>query len=490
MKVEKQSRGQVLRNMIWKFLESIGVQIIQLIITIILARLLSPEDYGLMAIVLVVITFLGIFVNSGISSYLIYMKDIKKSDFLTALVFNISLSSILVGLLFLFSDHIAKYYSAPVLDSLIKAMAIILPFNAISSIYNAYAMKMSLFKALFVRNMIALPVSGILSLAFAIMGYGVWSLVIFQITYRGLLAIIIVLSIKIKIDGEWRLSRSIVTPMLKYGGFTFLSSFIAFVSDSISDLVIGKKINTEQLGYHNRGYMFPSVFLSIINMVLSDALFPAFSTYNSDIGELKEKCRKVLKLLYYLVFPFLFSLFACAKPLVFTLLTDKWSSAIPIVQIYCLYFLMLPLLQTSSQVYLATGHVKLRSLGEIIKMCFTILLLFCFIGYGIVAVALARFFVNILVLVFTLIVNKYVMGYKFKEFIADIITPLMISLLMFVSMYSLLLFKASDIVVGILQIIVGSIVYLLCLKIMRVSEIEEIKYLIKSKISHSLPSNN
>ena len=484
MKVEKQSKGQLLRNMFWKFLESVGVQLIQLVITIVLARILSPDDYGLMAIVLVVITFLGLFVNSGISSYLIYMKDIKKQDFLTALFFNVALSLILVSVILISSVYIANYYSAPILDPLIKSMAIILPFNAISSIYNAYAMKMSLFKTLFVRNMIALPVSGIIALILAIIGYGVWSLVVFQIIYRGLLAFIIVISISIKIDGEWSVSGSSVIPMLKYGGFTFLSSFIAFISDSISDLVIGKRINTKQLGYHNRGYMFPSFFLSIINMVLADALFPAFSTYNSDLDELKEKCRKVLKLLYYLVFPFIFSLIACAKPLVITLLTDKWSGAISIVQVYCLYFLTIPFLQTSSQVYLATGHVKIRTIGETIKMFLTILFLFCFIGYGIVAIAVARFTINVFLLMYTMIVNKYVMGYKIKEFFADFIPPLIICILMFVCMYFLLLLKMNDMVTGALQVLLGGAVYILCLKFLRIREIEDLKLFIKVKLLH------
>lgn len=485
MKVEKLSKGQLLGNMFWKFLESIGVQLIQLAITIILARLLSPDDYGLMAIVLVVITFLGLFVNSGISSYLIYMKDIRKQDFLTAIIINSVLSVILVGVLLISSGYIADYYSKPLLDPLIRSMAIILPFNAISSVYNAYAMKMSMYRTLFVRNMIALPVAGVLALVMALLDYGVWSLVGFQIVYRGLLAIIIVISIKINIDGEWGWSQRVIKPMLRYGGFTFLSSFIAFISDSISDLVIGKRINTEQLGYHNRGYMFPSVFLSVVNLVLAEALFPAFSTYNSDLEELKEKCRKVLRVLYYMVFPLLFALMACARPLVLTLLTDKWSGAIPIVQVYCLYFLVLPFLQTSSQVFLATGHVKLRTLGETIKMVFTILLLFSFIGYGIVAIAYARVAVNIIMLIYTMIVNRYIMGYRYKEFFADITKPLLISLLMFTFMFVLLLPGMNDVITGFLQILIGLLVYLGCLKVFKVSEIDEIKTLVKSKISHN-----
>lgn len=481
MKVENLSRGQVLSNTIWKFLESAGVHILQLIVTIILARLLSPDDYGLMAIVLVVITFLGLFVNSGISSYLVYMKDIKKQDFLTALLINVLLSVVLVFFLFQFSDSIANYYNAPILSSLIKAMAIILPFNAISSVYNAYAMKMSLFKTLFLRNVIALPISAIIALLLAFTGWGVWALVLYQISYRLLLSIIIVATIKIKIDGEWRLDGQVIAPMLRYGGFTFLSSFVAFISDSISDLLIGKKISTEQLGYFNRGFTFPNVFMSVINTVLAEALFPAFASYNSNIDELKEKSRKALRLLYYATFPLLFGLLACAKPLVISLLSEKWAQAIPVIQFYCLFFCAIPFLQTMSQVYLAAGHVKLRSLGEIVKMIATIILLFCFIDYGILAVVFARILVNVILIFYSIIVNRITMKYYFSEFFEDITPPLLLSLLMLAVIYPFLYLQMNYLVIILIQIIIGATVYYGGGVIFKVKEINEMASMIVSK---------
>ena len=481
MKVENLSRGQVLSNTIWKFLESAGVHILQLIVTIILARLLSPDDYGLMAIVLVVITFLGLFVNSGISSYLVYMKDIKKQDFLTALLFNVLLSVALVFFLFLFSDSIANYYNSPILSSLIRAMAIILPFNAISSVYNAYAMKMSLFKTLFLRNIIALPISAIIALSLAFTGWGVWALVLYQISYRLLLSIIIVATIKIKIDGEWRLNGQVVAPMLRYGGFTFLSSFVAFISDSISDLLIGKKISTEQLGYYNRGFTFPNVFMSVINTVLAEALFPAFASYNSNIEELKDKSRKTLRLLYYATFPLLFGLLACAEPLVISLLSEKWAQAIPVIQLYCLFFCAIPFLQTMSQVYLAAGHVKLRSLGEVVKMISTVILLFCFIDYGILAVVFARILVNVILVVYSMIVNRVTMKYCFSEFFKDITPPLLLSLLMLVAIYPISYLPTNYFVIIIMQFVFGTSIYYLVGKRLKVKEIEEMTSIFVSK---------
>jgi len=465
-------------------MESAGVHILQLIVTIILARLLTPDDYGLMAIVLVVITFLGLFVNSGIASYLVYMKDIKKQDFFTALVINVVLSALLVVMLFLISDTIAVYYSAPLLSILIKAMAIILPFNAISSIYNAYAMKMSLFKTLFFRNVIALPTSGIIALALAFTGWGVWALVFYQISYRLLLSFFIVATIKIKIDGEWRFERKVVLPMLRYGGFTFLSSFVAYISDSLSDLMIGKRFHSEQLGYYNRGFTFPSVFMSVVNEVLAGALFPAFASYTSDISSLKTKCRKTLRILYFSIFPLLFGLIACAKPLVLVLLSDKWTNTIPVIQSCCLLFCFIPILQTMSQIYLALGLVRIRTFGEVLKLIVTVAALFFFIDYGIIAVVFARILVNFILFIFTVVISKRKMDYGFIEVIKDAVKPLLLSAVMLGCIYPLIYIPVPNVIILPMQVIFGFTMYVITARILKIKEIEEIKSMLYSKIKN------
>ena len=484
MKVGNLSKSQVLGNSLWKFFESAGVHLLQMVITILLARMLTPDDYGLMAIVLVVITFLGLFINSGISSYLVYMKEIRKQDFLTLLLFNVIVSIFLMLLLFVFADAIANYYSAPSLSPLIKAMSITLPFSAVSSVYNAYAMKMSLFKTLFIRNIIALPVSGVIALMLAFTGFGVWALVIYQICYMLLLSIIIVFTIKIDIDGEWKLDSHIIAPMLKFGGFTMLSSVIAFVSDSISDLLIGKRINTAQLGYYNRGFTFPSVFMSVVNEVLSGVLFPAFASYTDDIISLKDKCRKTLRILYYAIFPLLFGLIGCAKPLVIALLSTKWEETIPVVQTYCLFFCFTPILQAMSQVYLALGLVKLRTFGEVLKMILTIAALFLLIDYGIIAVVLARTLVNFMLLIYTIIIGKWKMNYGFYEVLRDMVKPLFLSSILLCCIFPIIYIPIPQFLILFIQIVVGVTIYILATKFFKVKEIDEIRDLFFSKIKN------
>lgn len=482
MKVENLSKTQVLGNSLWKFFESAGVHILQMCITLLLARMLSPEDYGQMAIVLVIITFLGLFINSGISSYIVYIKEIRKQDFFTLLVLNVFFSLALLLLLFMVADGIASYYSAPSLCYIIKAMSITLPFSAVSSIYNAYAMKMSLFKALFIRNIIALPVSGILALIFAFYGLGIWALALYQIIYLLLLSIIIVLTIKIDIDGEWRVDVKIIKPLLKFSCFTLLSSIVAFISDSISDLLIGKRINTTQLGYYNRGFTFPSVFMSVINEVLSSVLFPAFASYTSDMLSLKAKCRKTLRILYFAIFPLLFGLIGCARPLVIALLSTKWEEAIPIVQTYCVFFCFVPFLQTMSQVYLALGLVKLRATGELLKMIFTILSLFFFIDYGIVSIVFARTMVNFILLIYSVIISKWKMKYGLFEVIYDMILPLFFSLILLGCIFPITFLRIPYFTMLLFQVFVGLSLYVLLVKIFKVDEYKEIKDLLHSKV--------
>lgn len=476
------SREQVVKNSFWKFLESISVQLVQLIITIILARLLNPNDYGLMALVLVSVNFLGLFVNSSISSYLIYIRDIRKEDFCTALILNILVSIVLFIILFIIADNLASFYNSPLLSTLLRTMAITIPLNSISAIYNAFAMKMSLFRTLFVRNLIALPVSGIIALIAAFSGLGVWALVIQHISYSLLLCVIVVLTIKIRLEGCWRFDIGRVFSMLKYGGKVLFSSIIAFISDNISDLLIGKRINAEQLGYYNRGNTFPSTLIYAINNTISGVLFPAFASYNYSLSELKSKYSKTIKILYYLTLPIMFGLAACAEPMINVLLSDKWAQSVPIIQVICIYYCALPFLQTSSQVTLAVGKLNLRIVGEAIKFIVTIIALMCFIDYGIIAVALARLLVNFILVIVTIIINRTIMGYGFRDFIKDLYKPILLSLFMFGCIYPLSFISVPDWIVLSAQILAGVSIYYLSIRLFKVTEVNDILEAVKSKV--------
>ena len=485
MEINNLSQEQIVKNSFWKFCETVGVQIIQLVVTVVLARLLGPKEYGTMALVLVSINFLGLFVTSSISSYLVYIKDIKKQDFLTALIVNLIVSFLLFLLLLLAAGHIADFYSVPELASMTKVMAIILPFNSISAIYNAYAQKLSLFKTLFLRNTIALPISGVLALLAAYFGLGVWALVIQQISYSFLLCIIVVISIKISIEGEWKINRSMIAPMTSYGLQNIFSSVIAFVSDNLADLMIGKKINAHQLGFYNRGNAFPGTIANVINNVMAGVLFPAFASYQSDIRVLKEKIRKAVRLSYYISIPLLFGMIACAKPLVYSLLSDKWAGAIPIIQIICIYYCATPFLQVCSQAILAVGKLKYRIWGETIKFVATIVTLFFFIDYGIVAVALARLLVNISLVIMTVFINKKIIGYGFCDYLKDLYKPLLLCVVMLIFIYPIVYVPTSALIQLFAQVVIGAIVYLMSVRILKVDEVNEIVSLVVSKIKSS-----
>lgn len=482
MQVAKVSHDQVVKNSFWKFLESVGVQIVQLVVTVILARLLGPNDYGLMALVLVSVNFLGLFVNSSIASYLVYIRDIRKQDFLTALISNLFVSFLLFILLLLFADNIADYYKTPLLTPLLRAMAFVLPLNAISSIYTSYAQKVSLFRTLFIRNMISLPTSGVLALISAFSGLGVWSLVIQQLTYNILLCFIVVKTIKVDIEGVWRFERNQIAPMFRYGGMALLTTFVAFVSDNLSDLLIGKRISAKQLGYFNRGSYFPGALSSVVNNVVAGVLFPAFASYNTDMKDLKAKYSKSVRLLYLLFLPFLFGMIACAGPMVNAILSEKWVESIPIIQIFCLYYCALPLLQTSSQITLATGHLRIRTVAEMVKMMTTIVTLFFFIDYGIVAVAIARLLVNISLVIMTVYINKKIIGYGFCDYLKDLYKPLLLCVVMLIFIYPIVYVPTSAWIQLFAQVIIGAIVYLMSVRILKVDEVNEIVSLVVSKI--------
>lgn len=482
MQVEKVSGSQVVKNSFWKFCESIGVQVIQLVVTVILARLLGPDDYGTMALVWVAINFVGLFINSSIASYLVFIKNIRKSDFFTALVINMIVAFLLALLLVFTAPQIAAFYEKPQLIPLIRTMVIILPFSSISSIYNAYAVKMSLHKTLFVRNMIAIPISGGVALTLAFSGFGVWALVGQQLVYNFLLALIVVLTIKVSIDGEWRFDKGILKPMFSYGGVNLLTTFIAFVSDNINDLLIGKKIDSENLGYYNRGNTFPGVFSNVINNLASGVFFPAFSTYRDNLVELREKYSKTIRVLYCAAFPLFCGMAVCSGPFIRSILTEKWIGAIPVIQFTCFFYLAIPFLQISSQACLALGKLKIRVVGELYKMILTLILLVIFIGRGIVALAFSRVILALCLVIFSSIFNNIYFKYSLLSFVKDIAPFTLASAVMSGIIYFISFLPLSQLCILFIQLVTGVAIYIGIMQLIKNQEWFFIKSLLLTKI--------
>lgn len=481
MEVKNVSGNQVVKNSFWKLCESIGVQLIQLIVTLILARLLGPNDYGLMALVFVAVNFVSLFINASIASYLVYITNIRKSDFFTCLIVNLAVALLLVLCLFLSAPYISDFYARKELTSLLRAMSVIIPFSSISSVYNAYAVKMSLHKKLFFRNIISIPISGTVALTMAFAGFGVWSLIAQQIVYNVLLAIIIVITIKITIDGTWRFDKHILKPMFAYGGTNLLTTFIGFISDNINDLLIGKKIDSVNLGYYNRGTTFPGVLANVLNNLASNVFFPAFSSYKEDISDLKAKFRKSITILYYICFPIILGMSVCSEAFVNAVLTEKWVGAIPIIQLTCLYYCAIPFLQIGSQVLLALGKLKIRVVGELVKMILTLILLFAVIDYGITAVALARVVLALCLVLYSCAICYFYFRYTFVEFLKDILPPLSLALVMAGSIYFFTYLRLSALSTLIFQVLLGVIVYVVLLKLFRSQEFELIISIIKRR---------
>lgn len=211
-------------------------------------------------------------------------------------------------------------------------------------------------------------------------------------------------------------------------------------------------------------------------------MFPAFVTYRDNMSELKDKCRKTYTLLSYAMFPILCGFAVCAKPFVLFTLTEKWLGCVPIIQLVCIYFCTIPYLQTISQLYLAVGKVKIRVWGEVIKMVLTVSLLFAFIKYGINVVASLKVLVALLMILFTLVLNKILFSFPINEFFKDIMKPAILTLIMCVLIYPLVFLPISPLIIVLLQVIIGGGIYFLLLKIFNVKEFFYIKDIILQRI--------
>lgn len=450
-------RKQVLAGLFWKFGERIIAQGVSFIISLVLARMLMPEQYGIVALVLVFINLANVFVTNGLGEALIQKKNADQIDFSTMFICSLCFALLLYGLLFISAPSIAHFYNDEQLVPVIRVLSLQVPLSAVKTIQHAYVSKHMMFKKFFYSTLGGTLFSGIVGVAMAFAGYGVWALVAQYLINSAVDTTILFITVK------WRptfaFSIQSAKQLTKYGWKLVASQFINTLYSELRSLMIGKVYTAADLAAYTKGNQFPSLLITNINSSISSVLFPAMAKNTDDKVRLKELTRRSIKISSYLLFPMLTGLMAVAEPLIRLLLTENWLSCVPFLQISCIYWMFQPSQTANVQAIKAAGRSDICLKLEIVKKFIGIGLLFATIQIGIYAVVIANAafagvsaFINIMP-------NKKLIGYGMREQISDVLPSLVLSVVMFIAASFCLGFGMGDFATIVLQIIVGAAVY-------------------------------
>lgn len=455
--------NKIFSGLIWKFLERFGTVGIQFVIQIILARILSPDDYGSIALITVFISVSNVFIQTGFNTALIQRQDINEDDYSSVFWISIIVSIICYIVLFITSPMIAKFYSITILENVLRVLGITLFFGAYNSIQIAKISKAFEFKKLFYSSIIAIFCSGIIGIFLAYNNFGVWALVWQQLLNQIFITFILQIQIKWKLKFKININR--IKTLFDFGSKILLSSLIDVLYNNLYNLVIGKVYSSEQLGYYNRADQFPNLIVNNVNGAIQSVILPAMSEKQDDINIVREMVRKAMSLSSYIIFPLMIGLAACAKPIVLLLLTDKWLPCVPYIQMLCFSYMLWPIHTANLQAINALGHSDIFLKLEIIKKLIGIISLLISIPFGVITMVFMKIITGIISSFINSFPNKKLLQYSFFHQFIDILPSLVISLIMggivFCIDYLISLTNLHLVIRIFIDVCVGGIVYFL-----------------------------
>ena len=455
-------RNKFVNGTMWKMIETIASVAITFIVSLILARLLDNEVFGIIALTNVFINFSEIILQSAFTTPLIQKKDTDNGDYSSVFVFSLTLALLLYVAIFALSPAIANYYEAPILSPVLRVISVMFIFQAFGSVRTAIISRNMQFKTLSKCTVASSILSGALGILAAYLGLGIWALVIQKVSNLFFLNLFLLISIKwVPAFSQIRFSK--VKELLGFGVKVFASSLLSFFSDSSISLVTGKAYSFTDLGNCSYGTKYPCDASIFTFQSIASTLLPTLSTCQDDLPRMKEILRKVLQVVGYALFPMMLGLFSVSDRLTIFLLTEKWSGAIVFMRLACLYYIATPLLLLNVQLFHALGNGTIRIRLETIKFIATVALLvfgvFIF-KQSLVFVIAVRSAIEMTLALLSIIAMKKSIGYSIKEYFRDLAFPIVTSLIMTAAVMLVgKILPFGNTLVLVIQIVLGAMIY-------------------------------
>lgn len=474
------TKATATKNTIWKLMESFLSKGVSMLVSIVLARILLPDDYGIIAFTSVFINLSDTLIQAGFSTALIRKEKVDERDYSTVLGISILMAFFLYIVIFLSAPFISSFYKEPLLVNVLRVIALSLFFQAFASVRTAIVSREMKFRVLFICGVISNVLSGIVGITLAYLELGVWALVFQQLTQQLILTVSLFVAVKMKV--KFVIYKESAQELVPFSIKILASSLLSFFSGSVCNLVVGKTHSMTDLGYYEKGALFPQNISLYTFSAVSNVFLPVFASIQDDYARLNNVFQRVLNVSAYIILPMMAGLCMVAEPLISVILTDKWIPAIWILRWSCLYYVMTPMLLAHVQLHFAIGKSDTRVKVELYKLLVTVIalvvLVFTKLSINCVAAVMALIQVSTVVLI--TIETKKAIGFDILLMVKNLSKTIIAVLIMTVVVFVVGRIEMTNFLKLILEILAGGVAYLAASVVLRASAFSEIIGLIKS----------
>lgn len=446
--------------MVWAFAERISAQLVTLLVSVVLARKLGPDEYATVAIVMIFVTIANVFVTSGFGSPLVQKLHADDLDFSTTFWFSLGISSALYITLFFLAPVISVYYDMPILTSVIRVMSVRLVIAAINSIQQAYVSRKMAFRKFFFSTLSGSIVSGLVGIGMVYANLGLWSIVGQYLSNA--IVNTIFLAFTCGWSPKWEFSVRRMKGLFSYGWKVLVSDFVSTVYEQIRGLILSKHISPTELSLYNQGEKFPSLFVDNIETSIHKVLMPVVAKEQEDKDRVLFLTRKSMRISSFIIWPLLLGLVIVAPLLIEILYTKKWLGSVPYLQLISMTYLMKPVVETHTRTMKALGRSDLLARMSMARYIVGVVLLVLAIAHSHNAMLIVGSWTVSMIIAILLCgyINSKLIGYAFKMQWSDLIKPLISSVIMCIMIYPIAWVGLPRLVNLMMQILVGFSVYL------------------------------
>ncbi len=476
----KNKKNVILSNFIWRFAERCGAQLVTAVVSVLLARLLAPDDYGMIALVSVFTNIMYVFVDCGLSTALIQKKDADDLDFSSVFYFNFAVCVLIYLIMFIAAPYIAAFYKRPGLTPIVRVISLTLVLSGVKSVQQVYVSRNMLFRLFFFSTIGGTLFSAALGLWMAYAGFGVWALVAQQLSNTAIDTLILFLTVKWRPKKMFSWQR--LKGLLSYGWRLLASSLLDTVYNNLRSLVIGRVYTSADLAYYNQGQYVPNTIAVNVDSSIDSVLFPAMSAAQDEPTLVKDMTRNTIKMSVYIIAPLMMAVAFCAEPIVRLFLTDKWLPCVPFLRICCVTYMFYPIHTANLNAIKAMGRSDLYLKLEIIKKIMGLTLLLITYRISVMAMGYSLLVSSVLSQLINTWPNWKLLNYRYLEQLMDILPTLLLAVSTGFCMWLVGLVHLPDLAMLALQIPLGLAVYLTGSALLKLDTFEFLWNVVKPKL--------
>lgn len=452
------NKQKVVSNLIWRFMERFGSQLVSFVVQIVLARMLAPSVFGTVAKVTIITSILLVFVDSGMANSLIQKKDPDDLDFSSVFFFNLAFCLVLYAGLFAAAPAIARFYKDAQITAIIRVLGLMVVVAGVKNVQQAYVSKTLQFKRFFFATLGGTLLSAVVGIAMVYAGFGVWAIVAQQLTNVTVNTGILWLTVGWKPKLMFSFAR--LKGLLSYGWKLLVSGLLDTVYNKLREILIAVFYTDADLAFYNRGMTYPNLLVENINASIDSVLLPVLSAEQEHKEQVRNMTRRAIRISTYVMMPLMMGLAVCAEPLIRLLLTEKWLPCVPYLRIFCFSYAFYPLHTANLNAIKAMGRSDLFLKLEIIKKVIGVAVLAVTLPYGVYAMALSLLFTSVLSQLINSWPNAKLLGYSYAKQLKDMLPAILLSIVMGLVVYPISFFGWSDWLTLPVQVVVGAAVYI------------------------------